>query len=437
MSELQQKKADENLYKAFRNVESNNLIYFELLRKINFLITPDFTQSIGGIGYNPKTDKIYMLLNEQAMAEAHSDDVTGLLEHEVGHLSYDHIFQIHQEKSKDAHISNMAQDYIINESGHYLAKRLSQIKDLKNNSILAGGCFFEDLKKMIPELKDITGHDITSQELYQILLKNKDKFPNGQGGGNGKGCGNGQGFDEHGVFEVSEDENGNLTINGKKLTEEQLNKLSENAKKAMREGLEKLKRENRLSKAIGQLGGEIAFYVSEMIRTRTDKNAIIDFATTVVGDEKKTFMKLNKRYPYLARARRKKTRSKIILGVDTSGSMGGDTFFKMILDQAQKLSSICESLHIVVGDTKLCWEAEIENVSNFKPEDIQFNGGGGTDLQFIWDRAEELGADGVVIHTDGHIGHFDNKDISSIFYLYGEDHAGKIEGFQNIKVYPE
>lgn len=459
MSNENQKKADNKLYNAFRLLEKNNILYYEVLKRINYIVDPKFHLSIAGIGYDPSSKKVYMILNENALIEGSVEDVAGLIEHECGHSIYEHIM-LEKNSSKDPRTLNMAQDYIINESGQYLGKRYEEIKDPKNNSILAKGCFFKDIEPIYPELKGKTGNDFTSNQLYDILIKNEDnqnqnKDSNGQSGGKnnklkqeqGKGQESNQseqgessrseGFDEHGVLEVSEKEDGSLEIKGK-INDTQAQELSNEIKSVIRESIEKLKRDNQLAKGIGQVGGQIGLILTEMIKTRTDKNAVIDFVAKIDSEEKKTFFKLNKRYPYLARGRRMKKQPIVVVGCDTSGSMGGETFFKMILDQIEKVKSICKEVHVVCGDVGLCSVVLIDDLKNFDPTKINFKGGSGTNLQFIWDYAESIEADGVLVHTDGEIPAFDDKTIDTMFFTYGEGNiSSQIESYQHVKVYAE
>lgn len=119
-----------------------------------------------------------------------------------------------------------------------------------------------------------------------------------------------------------------------------------------------------------------------------------------------------------------------------SGSMDNPEIRMMIADQAYQLINISKELHIVVGDTVLQFAIHVESENDFSVDTIEFKGGGGTNLQFGWDYAESVGADGVICDTDGYIDPIDDKGIPSMFYLYGEQ-IKEIEGYENYKVFPE
>ena len=172
-----------------------------------------------------------------------------------------------------------------------------------------------------------------------------------------------------------------------------------------------------------------------MIKTRTDKNVILNFCETLFSGSRRTWNKLNKRYRWIAKGVRLKKRAKIVVGIDTSGSMNSDSCRKQIVDQIEKLQPLCDELWICAGDTQLEWSLHIEDMNSFRPEMIQFEGGGGTNMQFVFDFAESIEADGIVLHTDGFVGTFDDKDIQTICYLY--DHCEDVEGYENVRVYPE
>lgn len=436
----QERIADIKFSESLRLLENNQLFYYEILRRINFVIDPRFKKAIGGIGYDPKGKKIYYFLDQDAVIknsyfnekgilinpENSLKDLAGLTEHECGHLLYDHIFYV--DKSKDEKLDNMAKDYIINDSGSFLGLRYDEIKDPKNNSILANGCFFRELSELIPELKGKTANDFTSNQIYEILQSNKDKLPKSPSR-----------FDEHSVLKVSVDENGDLQIEsgeGMQLTEEESQNLSSEVKKVLSNTIQDLKDKGKLGKAIGQMKGDLADKITEMMKSKTDREVAFNFTHSLKNGRKASWTRLNKRYPYLAKGRVKDKKPILVRGIDTSGSMNNDELRQMIAYQVYQLVDICKELHIVVGDTEMQFAIHITDPSQFDIETISFSGGGGTILQFIWDYAEEVGADGVICDTDGYIGSIDDKGIPSLFYLYGQDHK-EIEGYENYRVFPE
>lgn len=454
--EMTQKQIDQatdlKLFEAFRLVEKNNLLYFRIMKKMNFLVTPNFP-AIGGVGYNKEKNQIYMILKEDAMLNGSKEDVAGLTEHECGHCLYEHIFE--PDQSVDHSLMNVAQDLLINDSAHYITSRIDQILAKDSKSILAGGCFFSEFQKKYPSLQKYTSEELTSTQLYALLREAKKDEPQqnqsqqGQGQGKkGKGqSGQGQqmnngegGFDSHDSYEIVEDAEGNevaqkMDQQNQSAIDKQKQEMSAKMKEIVGEAIEQLKREGQLEKAIGQLSGRMKVMVQDLIKSRTDKNSIFNFLTRLSIGVKKKWTKLHRRYPYLAKGKRKNKKAKIALVIDTSGSMGMDELFELIKDQVQVLVNRCEQLWIVVGDTQMEYSVFVKNKRSFNIDDVVFQGRGGTDLQFGWDFAKEKNLDGVIVHTDGHIGEFDDHGIPSIFYLYGRGNQEQ-EGYQNIQVYP-
>jgi len=415
------KQADLKLYSAFRLLEQNNLLYFRVMKKMNFMVQPGF-KAIGAVGYNQKNHKIYMMLQEEALLKGSDEDVAALCEHECGHVLYEHIFN--QIPNINNQTMNMAMDIIINDSCHYITSRINFIKDEKNQSILRHGCFFVDFQKKYPELKNRSTEELTSMELYQILNKDNQEETKKQDAG----------FDSHDEFEIVENEDGEETAvpgSGKDTSE-----IKNAAKEAVQQAIEELKREGKLDKAIGQLSGNMKALVKDMLRSRTDKNSIFNFINRISLESKRKWTKLHRRYPYLTKGYRKDKKPKIGILIDSSGSMGGEEFFEMIRYQCSVLAGRCAQFYILVGDTQLQSSTFVKFKNQFKPEDIQFVGCGGTNLQFGWDFAKENNLDGLVVHTDGEIGSFDDRQVKTIFYLYG-DNPTEQENYQNVRVYPE
>lgn len=488
--------SDIQLYRAFGLIEQHNLLYYKTLKRLNILSTPDFTLSCGGIGYSAKENKVYMLLNENAIRRANEKDVAGLCEHEIGHLLYEHIFSevFFNNQSADKKLLNQSYDYVINENAHFIRTRLKEIKE-NPKSMLNKGCFLDDLRKKTPEIEKKDAAEIHSFEIYKLLLKQKqeqekknqgkkqdklfsknkkkgeEESQKGQGedqdncGENGDEQGSDdqnpqdnqsgssqeqgddqddKGFDTHGVFDVELDENGDAHIkehseNGKTELEKDQQKadIQKAVKDALLNAIQDLKRENKLEQAVGQLGSNLQKLVKEMIKSKTDKTVIYDFVTSLQIGSKRTWLKFNKRFPMINRGKKKIKKPILVQGIDASGSMNCDEFRGMITYQINECLDMCEELYIVVGDTEQKWAIKINSKFEFDVETIEFTGYGGTDMNFVSEYAKKVDADGIVLHTDGDLFRpYDDQGISTIFFIYG-DHGKEVSGFENYRVYPE
>lgn len=502
--------SDVQLYQAFAQIQRENLLYYKAMKKLNILCTPQFTKAAGGIGYDPRSRKVYMLLNEEQVRSANVKDVSGLCEHEMGHLLYEHIFYDYfvNYQAANKNWMNMAQDYIINENSFFIKSRYAEIK-ADDKSMLKNICYLEELKVQIPELQGKNSDDLHSIEIYKLIAKFKkeeqkkakqqqkqqgqsqgqgeqsqdsqdsqgdQESQNGQSGqsgqpsdqqqGKGKNqkspkgqksqdkgdnesqSGEGQedeyqGIDAHGVYEIEVDENGNEVI--KDLTDKkdpmEADQIKSDMGKAVKEALvqaiDELKKEGKLEQAVGQLGSHLKKLIKEMIRSKTDKTVILDFVTSLQIGEKRTWLKLNKRFPMINRGKQHLKRPCIVEAIDSSGSMWSEEFQAMIIYQISELVEICDELYIVVGDTAMKWSKKIESRFDFNVETIEFVGSGGTDMNFASEFAESVGADGIVLHTDGDFCRkYDDRGIPTKIFLYG-DHAVEVPDFENYRVYPE
>jgi len=100
-----EKEADLKLYSAFRLIEENNLLYFRVMKKLNFIVQPEFPY-VGAVAFNKKNNKIYITLQEEAVLNGDAKDIAGLCEHECGHILYEHIFN--QMAKVDHQMMNVA-----------------------------------------------------------------------------------------------------------------------------------------------------------------------------------------------------------------------------------------------------------------------------------------------------------------------------------------
>ena len=169
----------------------------------------------------------------------------------------------------------------------------------------------------------------------------------------------------------------------------------------------------------GYIPKKVAQTVMELLESETDYNKLISrFATQLLKSEsRKTWSRPNRRYGISAAARLKERKPKVLVIIDTSGSMNRNKIKEMILGDIKALLGCCEELHVVVGDTQETFRANL-NKMTFNIEKVKFLGGGGTDLQFGWDAAKQLEVDGVVCNTDGEIPIPNTFGIPSLAMIY-------------------
>lgn len=145
------------------------------------------------------------------------------------------------------------------------------------------------------------------------------------------------------------------------------------------------------------------------------KEILRRFATSVIKTAQfQTRMKINRRYGLKSPGHTRKSVSKVIFAIDSSGSMGTE---KLQLGLAS-MNSICKHSEVeyVVFDT------EIKQTGDFKKAKNEFevHGRGGTDFNAICDYAAEKRVDGLVIFTDGWAPAPNNRPPCKVLWLLTE-----------------
>lgn len=196
-----------------------------------------------------------------------------------------------------------------------------------------------------------------------------------------------------------------------------------------------------ISQAIGSLPADLLMRLEQLLETSSEFKKIIAsfFASLKDNKKRKTWRKINPRYPELAPAKTKQKRPSILLGLDLSGSMMGDKVIDMMMYEIKMYCGLCENVWLVAGDTRETFRVKLKDDRHFKrlldTGQIDISAGGGTELQFIWDAAKELKVDGVVCHTDGYIGSFEDYKIKTIMGIY--PHGTKVEGYRCADIVPK
>jgi predicted metal-dependent peptidase len=185
-------------------------------------------------------------------------------------------------------------------------------------------------------------------------------------------------------------------------------------------------------KSFGNMPSNLSKEIFEMLKSKTNYLQIIQsFATSVKdSDRTRTWTRQHRKYPNQTPGRRREYKPTLIMGLDTSGSMWSDKIQTLMTSEIKALKEVCSSLWLVMGDT--CEAARIDlNDKDFDVTKFKLKGGGGTDLQFIFDAAKELKADGIICHTDGYIPDFEGHNIQTMFFIYPGGHEVKPDKYKN------
>jgi predicted metal-dependent peptidase len=387
------KELEEKIAIAVRKLSDHHNIYYYILRDLE---RQYFTSGpIAGIG-KTKNNKIVLFMNLKYIEVMNSDDVAGILEHEIQHLILQHLTDI--DKKKDHSVLNRAMDYIINDSCKFIGKRYKELKEIK--SPLLQGCLKPGLDKLLKDKgeKPVDLKRITSNELYDVLIKYKDDLGN-----------YGENLDDHSqLSDISEQESQEI--------------IKKAASKLDKDDLKK----------IGNLPANIQNVLKDIMKTKSNfKQNLMYFYNVIKSNQcKKTFMKLNKRYPFKAKGRRQLKKPSICLAFDTSGSMLFEEYQAQFKYELSMYLKVCDKVWLVMGDTRETSRILIKKESDI--DNLELLGGGGTNLQFAWNFAKEKKLDGIIVHTDGYIPEFNSYKIKTMFALY--EGGKKVEGYKNVFV---
>ena len=391
--------------KAMHLLLSSKPLYYYMLAKLNRSTNPDFPAP-AAVVMDKTSFQIKLVLNPVMLAECTPQDLKIVFEHEVLHLCFKHLFNI---TKFNASVYNQAADYIINDNIEDLVARYEELLGpAPSNKLFSKLCLAPVLQKAIPELQDKRIAQMDSLTLYKLLMENQDKTPQQNL------------MDSHDGKDMGEDGEGSTP--GKSIPQSLVDKLMSDAAK-----------EASAHKDQGRLPAEVEARVKELTKSKTDyKRLLKNFVSTLKHPEKqRTWLRRNRKYPVEVRGKRDTFLPKLVIIIDTSGSMVSEKVHQAIAGEIKACSQTCGEIWVIAGDTKETFRLKITG-SKFKVESLKFTGGGGTDLQFGWTAAKLLKADGVICYTDGYISSFEAYGKNTLFCIYpgGKD----VPGFKNIKM---
>ena len=290
-------------------------------------------------------------------------EVSGLVEHEILHLLFNHTKNFEKNDKNENKIDKKNRLNLFN-----------QAMDIAINqfiSILPKSCLTPEL------LENTIGEKVEKEQnweyYYQLLLKNKDKLPTKF-----------VEIDEH--IDFSEENN-----------------LSESQKQAI------LK--SSIDKAIKQSKGNVPSQILKIFDTLKDdsklpwQQLLSNFVNRSVSSTiKNTRKKINRRFGLDQPGKTKKRELTLGVCVDSSGSIS-DESYQQFMSEIVKISKICVKTYIVEAD---CVVQNIEIVKKNKVFDKKRKGCGGTAYGPAIEKCKELKCDAIV-----YFGDFDCADVPS------------------------
>jgi len=348
--------------------------------------------------------RIKLVYNTDFLDKLSDNCAIEVLKHEAMHLINQHLIAGKGAKEKDAvkaQIENIAMDRSINQ---VLNQKL--IKEI-------GGVLPESFDKLLTSMgKGFKSQENMPWQYYHDLLQQEREHREEQGEGEGEGQpGEGEGgksfgdqlkdlgMDEHGMF-------GEMDALDKAMLEDKIRKAAESAK--------------------GDGAGQLPSEVEEMLRMQ--KKPTISWQREIrqfVGqgsraEKTNTRSRRNRRYGIIQPGKKRDYVAKILVVLDTSGSMSGGRTEKVL----NELYGIYKATPNMELDIVQC-DAQIQDVFRYDGKDeFKVSGRGGTEMVPGLKYAEEHKYDGVIFLTDGEFWGEDFKShnkVSSLWVIAGNE----------------
>jgi len=317
------------------------------------------------------TNGVDCIYGDEFIRKLSESDRRGLIMHENLHKTFQHTFLWKHLYEQNAKIANQACDYVINIIIKDLDKKSSGFVTLPQ-----GGLYDERFRGM------------SSQEVFDILMDEREE---GGSGGNGDGDEDGEegaGLDGHDWTELPKDRQ---------------DEIKKEIDQAIRQG----------ALMAGKLGGNLSRELGELLQPKVDwREQLRDFVTSLAdGKDVSTWQRVNRRWlqhdMYMP-STLSETMGRIVIGVDTSGSIGGEELNKFL----SEVQSICMTVKPDIVDL-IYWDTEVakHEIYDREKQDKLVNstkpaGGGGTDPSCVpeYIEANKLNPECVIMLTDGYVG---------------------------------
>jgi predicted metal-dependent peptidase len=405
----------ENLLTGIQTMLVNPLIDLPYYGEFNLHVNFSESKSISTCAVNVTSKGMNFYYSSEFLEKLTQKEINFIILHEDFHLLFDHPSRTVSGNYKHE-LSNIVQDMIIN---HVIWEDISHDfveipkgEDGKNMALFVpkeytGKLIFEELYEWMSDKKD--EHDRKKKQ------KSEDKQKSEQDGDQGSGQGKGKPSDEYGPYGQGPNGDGTLDTysldklfedmdngsDGEYLDKHIENEVSDEVKSSMVNDIK-----DKLS-ARGLLKGSAESTLNKLVKKRKDylKKIKRTISNVIFGSNKvKSITKRNRRNIEGIKGKRK-IKSMINVGLDTSGSMGG-TFERV-------LSYIYQNdieVNFMESDTEVRWVKKLKSKKDI--EAIPIKGLGGTCLQPMIDHiANNFNNLGTVLLTDGYT---DSLDFSKI-----------------------
>lgn len=330
--------------------------------------------------------------------------------HEAMHKMYRHLTTWRKLHDEDARLANAACDYVIN----------LQLKDLDRvESVIAMPTYKDGPNKGEKMgLVDEKFRGMNAKQVFDILKQEQD------GDGGGQGDGDGEGFDEH-DWDGAED-----------LSDEEKKELERQVDQAIRQGLIAQK---KFGKGAGDLERELADLLTPTVDWREVLREFVK--STCAGKDKSSWRRPNRRFlgsgtymPTLV----SETVGNIVVGVDTSGSVGTEEFREFM----SEVKSIAEDVKPSRVDM-LYWDGDVDKHEEYEQHEVanlidatRPMGGGGTDPDCVpkYMASKNMRPECVVMFTDGYVPNWGNDWVAPVLWVVVDNEEATAEHGKTVHI---
>lgn len=290
------------------------------------------------------------VFNSKFLESLKYEEIIAIIEHEVLHFLFEHVYEMKREEPQDNHIKNIAMDVAINQ---YI------------NHIPEGACTVESIEKI---LKRTLLREQTWEYYYDELKKEQEKMK-GQ-----------KTLDEHDVGHPDE-------VKGDRARAA----IKSTADKALKASRGIAPRE--ILKALDSLNSEPKLPWKQIL-----SNFV---ARATSSDRVGTRKRRNRRYGVSVPGVKKKRELILAVCVDSSGSISDEAYVSF-MNEISRISKLVTKTHVIEAD---CEVHNVETLKKGKPPTMERRSMGGTAYQPAINKAVELKADAII-----YFGDFDTSD---------------------------
>lgn len=317
-------------------------------------------------------------LDEAVTVKGLSDrNLSAAICHEILHCAYNHMLR---RGGRDPKLYNCAADYAINQ----LIVREKRIGDIQETW-----------------LYDQRFDGMSAEEIYNILLKERDENGEGEDGDSGEGGGSGSSMDQHlDPDDDDDDENGNGKKGGK-------DGKPTMARGTMQEYMDEF--QNAMTSAASAKGTpeEIKRLVKEMNESKIDWRSKLPRTLLSLIKNDASFSHPSRRswnLGVILPGMKPDDTIDICIALDTSGSIHDD-MLRDFLSEVVAITKMYSQFRIKL----LCFDHRIHSPETFSETNVgellkyELAGGGGTDFEQIWAwmKEEDYQPELLLMFTDG------------------------------------